>query len=1040
MFETALQQFVYYDKYARFSDQRGRREKWPETVGRVVAFLRELSQNKLNEEDYQEIYDYILSGDVAPSMRLMRGAGKQAHRHPESVFNCAYLPIVSIESITEILWLSMCGVGIGYDASEKYTRLLPFVSKSESRSISYIIEDSTEGWVNALRVGLMCWWSGADVEFDYSQIRPAGAPLKTKGGTASGPGVLMQMMERIRKIIFDARGRQLRPIEVFDIITSIGDAAVSGGSRRCLDGNTLIQTKNGLKKIKDISVGEFVQTKYGLKEVVSFFDQGVQQVYRLTAQNGAEIICTEDHKIAVLDSVFGDFSYKKLKDIEINRDKIVFISHGIDGQDIPPDMKPLNDYREADTIRTEIDNPYLDTTTAWIMGKFLADGCITVKQYSKNGKNGNRTLSFSCNTKEVEQIEFIKQWFVDAGISPNISETAGNWVNVKTGVRRMGDWFSNYKESHKSINVPKEILASSRAIRGAFLAGVFDGDGAAKNRPVVLCATIYKDFALQLQHVYASLGIITEIKLNRPKTKDGWQPLYHLVIKDGTAYKKFRETVLPFSFKEVPERKKYQYGYTYPKYMVKRDLAHKQYGSLYAGNPNGMNSHTLNTAILENEVVTPVDVVSIESVGARHTYDIEVSDEHSFVLGNGFLVHNSAQLASFDFDDKEMRSAKKGKFWETHPNRTNANISVSIDRELSRDEVRSLMMEMLQNGTGEPGWTSQLAANSTRPERRREITHGGQNACSEINLQGSTANGEFGGQTCNLSTVQVYHNDTEESLAKKVRVATIIGSIQSIASDGFTKMLRRTWKEICAEERLLGVSVIGLMDNAVARKPEVLRSLREIAIDTNKEYAIKLGINQSAAICTLKPAGNASVMYGTARGINARYAPYYIRRVRINRHTPIYSLFKNAGLKMLPEVGYTEETASTFVVEFYEKSPDGAITIDDMSAIDQLKMWKNVKLNWCEHNASVTIEYYDHEINDIIEWMYENQKIINGISFLPRTDFVYELAPYQRITKEEYEAGIASFPEIDFNKLANYESADMTISEVECSAGECDLF
>lgn len=633
MLDTPLQKFVYYDKYAMHSDRLGRREHWYETVARVVAFLRELSQHKLDEKDYQEIYDYILSGDVAPSMRLMRGAGKQARRHPESVFNCAYLPIVSIDAIVEILWLSMCGVGIGYDISRKYIKLLPFVSSSaDGGSIDYVIDDSTEGWVKALRVGLMCWWTGSDVVFDYSQIRPAGAPLKTKGGTASGPQVLMTMMQRIKGIVNGARGRQLKPIEVFDIITSIGDAAVSGGSRR------------------------------------------------------------------------------------------------------------------------------------------------------------------------------------------------------------------------------------------------------------------------------------------------------------------------------------------------------------------------------------------------------------------------SAQLTSFDFDDKEMRGAKKGRFWESHPNRVNANISVSINRELSYQEVKEFMMEMLDNGTGEPGWTSQLAANATRPTRRRKIDNGGQNACSEINLQGSTADGEFGGQVCNLSTVQVYHTDTGEKLIQKARVASIIGSIQSMASDGFTNMLRPTWKEICAEERLLGVSLIGVVDNKLTTKPDVLARLRDVVVETNKEYAQKLGINQSSATTAIKPAGSSSVMYGTARGINARYAPFYIRRVRVNKFTPMYELLRDSGLVMYPEVGYTEENASTFVAEFYEKSPDGAITIDDMTAIDQLEMWKTVKLNWCEHNASVTIEYYDKEVNDIIDWMYHNQAIVNGISFLPRSEHVYDLAPYQRITEDEYNQAIKSFPEIDFNRLSDYEKTDMTVTDLECSAGACDLF
>lgn len=629
MFETPLQEFVFYDKYSRYNWDLGRRETWDETVDRVVHFLRELSQNKLGAGEYDQIDAAIRGGYVSPSMRLMATAGKAARKNHLLLYNCAFLPITSLDAFHEILWLSMSGVGVGYSVERKYVDLLPEVSvQSQNNKLPpHVIEDSAEGWVIAYSIAIRSWWKGADIDFDYSEIRPHGTPLKTKGGTASGPEVLIDLMERTKDMLFAAQGRKLRPIEVFDIVTTIGNCAVSGGTRR------------------------------------------------------------------------------------------------------------------------------------------------------------------------------------------------------------------------------------------------------------------------------------------------------------------------------------------------------------------------------------------------------------------------SAQLTMFDRDDHEMMTAKQGEFWKDHPYRVNANISAVWDSQLSREEIAEQMSSMFNGMAGEPGIVSRLGMNINRPYRRRKLTHGGTNPCGEIFLHGATADGRFGGQLCNLSTVNMSADMSVNDIAYYARTAAIIGTIQAMATD--FRFLRPTWTEICEEERLIGVSLIGFSDNKKIHSGQAMENIKNIVVSTNEVYAKVLGINPSPATTCVKPSGNSSVLYGVGRGINPRYSDYYIRRVRVGAHTPIYRVLADSGVEMSPENGQEHlESPTTYVATFYEKSPDGATTIDQVSAIDQLNLWLKVRHFFTEHNPSITVEYEDYEQKSIIDWLVENQFRVNGIAFLPRTDAVYKQAPYEKVTKSLYRD--APQPILDWSLLD--ESTDNTAFELECAGGVCDLF
>ena len=622
-FPTQLQKFQFYDKYSRFNYDLGRRETWIETVDRAVDYLRELSEYRLPQETYARIHQGILTMKVMPSMRLLAMAGPAARRNNVAIYNCSYLPVDSIDSFVEALVISMSGCGVGFSVERRYVEQFPRIARQKScPPQTFVIPDTSEGWAEALRIGLQAWFTGEDVKFDFSEIRPAGAPLRMKGGRASGPEPLRKMLEFARGRILARQGSFLRPLDAHDMMCEVGNAAVSGGVRR------------------------------------------------------------------------------------------------------------------------------------------------------------------------------------------------------------------------------------------------------------------------------------------------------------------------------------------------------------------------------------------------------------------------TAMISLFDYDDREMRNCKDGDFWRNNSQRWNANNSaVWPERELTQTEVTRFVLDMVESGRGEPGIFNRKAAVDSRPARRA-VTEFGTNPCGEILLRPY--------QFCNLTSAVARADDDYDSLREKVELATIIGTIQSMATH--FPGLRDTWRKNCVEERLLGVDLNGQMDSLAAQNPDVQRRLQEVAVETNRVYAARLGINQSAAVTCVKPSGNSSQLLNSSSGLHARWAPYYIRNVRVGAHSPVRKVLHDAGVPMDPENGQARENANTWVVHFPVQSPPGAVTRNQRSALEQCEFWLQNKLNYTEHNPSVTITYQPNEVLDIVKWIWEHQDKIGGMAFLPAFDAQYDQMPYVEITAEEYAQLNAAFPEIDFSKIYRYEEEDLTTAsqELACMSGNCD--
>ena len=411
-------------------------------------------------------------------------------------------------------------------------------------------------------------------------------------------------------------------------------------------------------------------------------------------------------------------------------------------------------------------------------------------------------------------------------------------------------------------------------------------------------------------------------------------------------------------------------------------------------------------------------------------------------------VRRTAMISLSDLDDVEMRDAKKGQFYMTDPHRSIANNSAVYEVQPSNTELMDEWVALMKSGSGERGIFNRGGIAATLPKRRTEyfkkvgfigedgVIHGsiGTNPCAEIILQSK--------QFCNLSEIIARASDTEASLLRKARLAAILGTYQSTLTK--FNYISQDWTDHNKAERLLGVSITGQWDSPVARQEEVMRKVRDMAVKTNVTYAKRFGIERSMSVTAVKPSGTVSQTFNCASGIHPRHAPYYIRRVRISATDSLFKLMRDQGVPYYPEVGQSMEEANTYVLEFPVKAPDHSKEArfkDDLTALDQLEYWKRVKLNYTEHNPSATISVSENEWIAVVDWVQKNWDIVGGLSFLPRSNHIYRLAPYETITEEEYEERMSRFPKVDYSKLIAYERQDESDMkrELACAGGTCEI-
>lgn len=438
---------------------------------------------------------------------------------------------------------------------------------------------------------------------------------------------------------------------------------------------------------------------------------------------------------------------------------------------------------------------------------------------------------------------------------------------------------------------------------------------------------------------------------------------------------------------------------------------------------------------LLNFVVKTITGAAGRKLTPLECHDIMCKIGEVVVVGG---VRRSAMISLSDLEDREMAKAKSGEFWNSNAQRSLANNSVAYDKKPSVGAFLEEWTSLYDSKSGERGIFNREAAvkNAKRFGKRKHDEIWGTNPCSEIQLRPN--------QFCNLTTIVVDENDDATSLVRKVRLATILGTFQASLTD--FKYLRKIWRKNTEEERLLGVSMTGVFGNKLLsgqkgmdKLAEVLEYLRESAVDVNKDFAEALGINSAAAVTCIKPEGTTSQLTLKSSGLHAWHNDYYIRTVRGDNKDPMTQFMKDVGIPHEPDL---MKPTHTTVFSFPVKAPEGAVTRNDMSALEHLELWLTYQRFWCEHKPSVTINVKEDEWVDVAAWVYDHFDEISGISFLPHSEHIYKQAPYQDITKEEYEKALAAMPEnIDWSMLQYYESDDNTHGAqlLNCTGNSCEV-
>ena len=398
-------------------------------------------------------------------------------------------------------------------------------------------------------------------------------------------------------------------------------------------------------------------------------------------------------------------------------------------------------------------------------------------------------------------------------------------------------------------------------------------------------------------------------------------------------------------------------------------------------------------------------------------------------------VRRSALISLSNLSDERMRNAKSGSWWEHSQHRALSNNSVAYTDSAEMGAFMKEWLSLYESKSGERGIFNRQAAENQAAKngRRAEYKDFGCNPCSEIILRNK--------QFCNLTEVVVRPNDSWVDIQRKTEIATILGTFQATLTN--FRYLTKAWKNNTEEEALLGVSLTGIMDNknlvSGNNLPKRLEAVKKEAVKTNKDWANKLNIKQSAAITCVKPSGTVSQLVDSASGIHTRHSDYYIRTVRADKKDPLAQLMVDQGVYHEDDITKPDHT---LVFYFPMKSPKGSLTRTDLTAIEHLEIWKMYQDNWCEHKPSATISVRDNEWFEVGSWVWNNFDKISGVSFLPYADHSYQQAPYQEITDKEYDEWMdKTVHEIDWNLITNYEKEDMTenTKELACTAGACEI-
>lgn len=970
---TQLQQYVHLSRYARWLDDENRRETWEETVSRYTNFFA---------ARFPELYpaDRINKSIGAlrtmPSMRALMTAGPALDKDEMAGYGCSAIAIDHVRAFDEILYILMCGTGVGFSVERQFINNLPTVSEDFHQSDTLItVKDSKIGWASAFRELMSMLYAGQIPKWDVSKVRPAGAKLKTFGGRASGPKPLVDLFNFATAMFKKAAGRKLTSVECHDLVCKVADIVVVGGVRR-----------SALISLSDLSDDRMRVAKSGQWWV----DNG----QRALANNSAVYTEKPDMEtfleewMALIQSksgergIFNRVAAKK-KAAEFGRRN--------------PDFEPLTNpcFRHDTLIHTrEGTFPILD-----LVGK-------TVEVW------------------DGEQYVEINNFRVTGTNQPVITLTLHDGSQITaTPYHRFVLEDGSVREL-KDLELGDKLLVSNAPIaergtdtEGAYIKGFMLGDGTNNGVNPLLWLYGPKDACQERLIASASELPTTQVKATNIVDELSFHAESVYGRRGMRGLTPRREALMPWvtTYKHGLPAEVYAWS-TKSKAAFISGLLDSDGTALNNANGFGYQITSVSRQLML-DVQALLKTLNVQSTlrmseegGSRDFGERGGMCEVQAVYRLTISQSNSIALCAFIDPVRVQSFAGRTLAYTVKPR---FNKIVGIEDAGVEDQVFCCTVPTNHRvALGASIITSQ---------------------CGEIVLRPSGL--------CNLTEVVIRAGDTLEDLMDKVEVATIMGTFQSTLSN--FRYVRSVWKRNAEEERLLGVSMTGIMDHEVLSKPsdeaaQWLTQLREHAVKVNAEWAAKLGINASVAITTVKPSGTVSQLVDSASGIHPRYSQYYIRTVRADKKDPLAQFMRAEGF---PVEDCVMKPDTTDVFAFPVRGPEHAVFRNDMSAIQQLDHYLMFATNWCEHNPSITVYVRDHEWLAVGDWVYRNFDKVGGVSFLPYTDHVYQQAPYTECSEAEYEELAGKMPTVAWSKLQEFEKEDHTehAQTLACSFGACDL-
>lgn len=952
MFDTPQQGYIAVSKYARYLDDKGRRETWPETVQRYFDFAREhVGANypqalPVWEAREREMFDSTTSLETMPSMRLLMTAGEAVKRNNVAAYNCAYTAVSQVSDFSDILLVLMHGTGVGFSCERQSIAHLPAVPAHLSRvSTTLAVEDSKEGWADAYFHLLSHLYRGAIPQVDYRQVRPRGSRLKVFGGRASGPEPLIRLFDFTVSTFREAAGRKLTSIEVHDVVCMIADIVVVGGVRR----SALISLSNlSDRRMRDAKAGAWWE-KTGHRALANN-----SAVY--TERPDAETFLEE--WLALVKSKSGE--------------------RGIFNRQAAQKQAAKWGRRSADTEYGC--NPCCvsgDTQILTDRGTFDIADMVGVEVNVWNGERFSSVTPFS------------------VGVQPTLRVSLSNGAVIRCTPNHKFITASGSRGSGLPVRVEaKDLVVGTRLFKytmpevetgsdpdvDAYSQGFYSGDGNTGLRH----SLIY----------FPKYGCIPRLigRFGEEQSSCKRRRWFHGQM---------------FSKNYVPMNATLSYRLNWLAGLLDSD------GTVTLDeNGNGLQIGSIDTEFLDQvRIMLTTMGVQAKVVKMHAARSAEMPDGkggtamYDCKAVNRVLIGNTDTCALVKLGLKLERLKVHG-------------------RPPQRDARRFVTVLSVEPAEAEEHFCFDEPYNHTG------TFNGVVTGQSEILLRPR--------QFCNLTEVVIRASDTLQDLARKVRICTDLGVFQSTLTH--FPGISPEYTHNCEEERLLGVSMTGVMDHPVLNTVsdeavEWLVHLRGVARDQAENTAKLFGVNVSAAITCNKPSGTVAQLTNAGTGgLHPRYSKHYVRTYRQDNKDPLTQFMKDVGVRHEPSFMKPDsETIFSFVVE----SPEGAVMRHDRTAIEQLEHWLMFQRHWCEHKPSITIYVKDNEWAEVGAWAFKHFDEVCGVSFLPFDNGTYQQAPFQEISAEEF----AAWPQFDIDWTMLHEGDDLTVSsqELACVGGACSI-